>query len=479
MIQLLPCPACHQPTVFPEGVTLEATVRCPHCDEQFVVGEMLTSRFGSWIVVNDPATPHGIQRADEFPHTTSELALVAGTSLDRTASTTDDSGPLELQADSAQPVRPKTDWSKFEPITHEQFERMRRKARSPIWSLLQIVLGGVAAVPISLLLIWHLIGTDVAGAGPLVGRYVPWLVPEKFRPLADAQALDEEPATRDSTPLVPGASGFRRFDDVLNPGGSNAPAAPAPEVGSNDALVAGGTAEPKRPLPSAPELNNSSIDMPSIPPKSINQKPEQATIDGVVVEVDEELSGSESNNVFALIQQSSDNLDAWSNAVRDKSTDLKGIALQVYNGLIDLTEAIEELPDGNPVHRVVNNKMELISRTVKNQIDVQKVVRQGASFWLKNQSESVPFALALIVDAESVVDNGQNFRMQFPDSKQMTVATRPLAIEIPKSLSPRVSGGVTYLVLGTVNAAKLEDDQNGTNSAPEEFIFTANYLYAL
>lgn len=452
MIQLLPCPDCQQLTLLPEGVTLEAIIECPHCHTQFVVGEMLTDRFGSWLVVHELGYP-------------------------------DDSEPLELQAAAAAPPQPKTDWSKFEPITHEQFERTRRKSRSPIWSLVQIVLGGVAAIPVSLLLIWHVIGTDVAGAGPRVGRYAPWLVPEKFRPFAArSEEPRPEPATRNQVPPAAGASGFRRFDDVL---GADANKESTRAIAPNDFAPVDARELPQR-VPRALELS----DAPEVPAEPSAEDAFQTDV--------------MSSNVFALIQKTGSDLESWEAAVRDESANLKELALPLYRGFVDIAAAINAQPTGNPVLRVVNDKMDAVGKAVKDQTAVQRVIQQGAGYWIKQQSNNLPFSLAMIVEVESLEENQQAWRLTTPVAQRLSVEGMPLVIEVPSPQRRGLTAGQQYLLLGTVTAAKPGHVKNQGNTAPpppelnagelpaetdrslsqvagapEAAYFMASYLYAL
>ncbi len=57
----------------------------------------------------------------------------------------------------------------------------KAKKGSPLGMLVSVLLGGVGAIPIALMLIWHLLGTDPFETGPIVAQYVPWIVPEGLR----------------------------------------------------------------------------------------------------------------------------------------------------------------------------------------------------------------------------------------------------------------------------------------------------------
>ena len=56
-----------------------------------------------------------------------------------------------------------------------------RKKSNPVGTLLSVMGGGMAAIPISLLLMWYALGKDPLEAGPMVANVAPWIVPPKFR----------------------------------------------------------------------------------------------------------------------------------------------------------------------------------------------------------------------------------------------------------------------------------------------------------
>ncbi len=57
----------------------------------------------------------------------------------------------------------------------------RKKKGSAIGMLISVVGGGFAAVPISILLMWHAMKMDPLEVGPVVASLAPWIVPEDFR----------------------------------------------------------------------------------------------------------------------------------------------------------------------------------------------------------------------------------------------------------------------------------------------------------
>ncbi len=217
---LIPCPHCHQLLQPPEKASKHAKLRCPLCLNELLACDLIMGVHRAWVVIDDPG---GVDVFHEFhldrkAAEASESAEVAerfrNVSVARPADSSTDveiheSGieGLELAEDDGEeyqianapsestPIKSSPeniDWSRFKPMTHDEFQRKRRQSRSPFGLILQIVLGGVAAVPIALLIMWHLLGQDVGEAGPTVSKYLPWIVPEKFhaKGLEDPKAKD-------------------------------------------------------------------------------------------------------------------------------------------------------------------------------------------------------------------------------------------------------------------------------------------------
>jgi hypothetical protein len=454
VIQLLPCPACTKTTLLPEGVPITARIRCPHCGGEFVIEEMLAQQFGVWEVL------------DLAPYEAPEVAPTVTPPTESPSQLTDtdvDSGPdLELVAEepastdsTSAALKKQADWSNYQPITHEQFERNKRKSRSPLWSVLQVVLGGVAAIPIGLLLVWHLIGTDVGGAGPWVGRYLPWIVPDKFRPY-------DPPDSQISRVPAPerGSSGFRRFDDVLL------------EVASSDQgqepLALESTAATTAATPDAdaePAMN---------PPTANELEMEQASeLDSQLNNLDLDAGERQAEqNVFALIRQCESDLDDWSQALRTEAADLRPLAQAVYSDLTGLAQVIAALPKGNPVLRTVRDQMQPIGRTVKRQADVQQIVSQGARHWHETNVNAEEYGLAIIVETQAVDDSGDLWSVVTTNA--MAETDQPMQILIPKFLAPALIPSQRLLLLGTVQLS-----ETATESSPNLRTFTASYLHAL
>jgi hypothetical protein len=430
VIQLLPCPACSRQTELPESVSRLATIQCPHCAQQFVVGELLQREFGMWHVIADPIAPAldvsveaDYELADEdIAH--SEIPGEPGISGVQPRSTP---SAMNVGAASKQDVA----------VRH----KTRRKSKSTIWSFAQVVLGGLAAVPIALLLIWHVIGTDVADLGPAVGRYLPWLVPEKFRPLT--ATLPAAPNQRNSQtfPPAPGTSGFRRFDDVLPTGTFTREVADAdtPEVittESGDVVTAA------------------------------DMEPSQVTADTVPTPKNSQIELVDSADVFSQIRKTNSDLETWSTAMEQETADLRTIAKLVYGDFIELSSRIEAIPQSNSMMRTVRDQLKATARVVAQRVDVQNVLVQGTSFWLSQNQESQAFSLATIVEIKSA--RPADDAVQSSGDTWVVEATRtvPFEIRVPKELADSLEPPQKLLLLGTVRKS----------DAPSNAVFTANYV---
>jgi hypothetical protein len=151
-----------------------STVRCPLCRESFAFAEVL-ERLPPALEVVEPE----IQIVDDGS------GLEADGSIERWQFPS--IGPADERASaSASP-----DWSppdssrgylspRGPALPSDLPPRVPRRRITPLALLLQWVLGGFVGVAGALLLCWWLLDRD-PGFGPQVARFVPWVVPEKFR----------------------------------------------------------------------------------------------------------------------------------------------------------------------------------------------------------------------------------------------------------------------------------------------------------
>lgn len=144
---------------------------------------------------------------------------------------------------------PAVDWSVLGPTV----PRRRPKEASAIRKILPPVLGGLAAFPIATLILWYGFGKDIGTTGPTVAKYVPWIVPEKFR----SMPFDSSPPSFASGRTQPSSPSNRNKLPTLNRDETNVPPndqsiASAPSIASKKPEVA-----PEKPAtPAVPKANS-------------------------------------------------------------------------------------------------------------------------------------------------------------------------------------------------------------------------------
>ena len=173
------CPRCDEQVTVPPGASHDATVRCPLCQEEYQLAEALAELPPALIVVEELGMPVGVE----------EDASPSWSDLERVETEPAATGEFDFAPAEASTDAPSFD---FEPgsaggggtaTAIRATSRSRAKKGSPVKSVLGIVLGGALAFPIAQLILWHLPGELKRdfGAGPFVARYVPQIVPAKFR----------------------------------------------------------------------------------------------------------------------------------------------------------------------------------------------------------------------------------------------------------------------------------------------------------
>ncbi len=427
MFQTLPCPGCQRTLVLATEASLQAVLRCRHCSKQFTIGEMIEAELGYWEVVEDPNAPP--------PKASGDGEVAADDAVLELSMSEEYVSPQTLLKKQAE--KKKVDWSKFEPITHEQYERMRRKAKSPIWSMLSVLLGGLASIPIATLLIWHVLGKDPLQMGPVVGRYAPWIVPTRFQ--SNDRKMDEEIPQA----LPPGGSGFRRFDDVMNesPSDSNGEAKEDAEKTS----VAGGvpaTTAQSRPF----RIRDRRV--PRAFP-ALSDAPD-ASSDGPPVDVPENRDAS-NEDVFTLINLVEKDIELWNERGEDRETHKK-LAMQTYSDLAALALAIDQLPPASPLRRLVRTELLSVGQQVAQHADIQQLIQSGARYWLTTHP-SGQVGLAVVVNVENVSEVDNVWQI----TPTTAAGDERFGILIPKELLATVSAGKKILILGTLSRNNLED----------------------
>ncbi|MEY4567897.1 MAG: hypothetical protein RLY14_2867, partial [Planctomycetota bacterium] len=219
------CPHCRNLIRLPDDIGPDSVLRCPICHNITIGSALALKADTTWIVV-DPVAEQINLEAITNPETAQPLqtsAITSNAELDNQESyevseQQDDTPSLGFHIPKAdrtrkQPIKHE-DWVNFKPISHEDYQRRKRKSSSPFWQMIQVVLGGALAIPISLLLIWHVLGKDIGNIGPQVAKVAPWIVPKKFHPYPSLET--DLPNNSGSRPAKGNSAGLKRdFDAEL------------------------------------------------------------------------------------------------------------------------------------------------------------------------------------------------------------------------------------------------------------------------
>lgn len=204
------CPKCGETVRIPPSASPRASVRCPLCQEEFLLAEVLDSLPPLLEITDDldqPDRAFAPQAAEEYG--------LAPLEAD-TASKAAPAFSIDSSRDVSAPASVATAKRRKGPV------RPQRKKKSPVAEVVKIVLGGVAGLVIAQLLLWWMpwqdLRRDPFALGPSISKFAPWLVPARFhggpevgrvpadeRPFAAADTLDsglpqpnlDQPITQD------------------------------------------------------------------------------------------------------------------------------------------------------------------------------------------------------------------------------------------------------------------------------------------
>lgn len=164
---IVACPRCRDEVTVPAGASRKALVRCPLCEEEYLLGDALANVPPALIVVGgdgdsepEPALAGvGAAAVGENDY------RLAGGSFGAMTDASPGSGAVSAPARPA--LRGKT--------------RPKRKEKSAVVELIKVVMGGVVGLSLGLLAMWWILKRDPLDLGPQVSPYAPWLVPAQFR----------------------------------------------------------------------------------------------------------------------------------------------------------------------------------------------------------------------------------------------------------------------------------------------------------
>ncbi len=171
---IVACPKCGDSVALPGRASRLAVVRCPLCQEQFPLGEVLDKLPPALIVVDDPGAADAEAAAD---------AALEGFAAPARQGTADGGGFAPLSIETA--AAPAT----TAPRGRRPVVRAKRKPKNPVVEGIKIVLGGVAGLAIAQVILWWVGSSqawpkqraDMFALAPKVARFAPWIVPERYR----------------------------------------------------------------------------------------------------------------------------------------------------------------------------------------------------------------------------------------------------------------------------------------------------------
>ena len=179
------CPECEEKVTLPSA-SQAATVQCPLCEAEFGLAELLESVPPTLIVVDDPEAQCAEDVASDEQSTES---LDDGFSLEALSDQVED-----FSLDGEEPSVRATSVRSSD----------RRASKGGLRSVIQIIFGGLLALPLAQLALWYWPWgpQDPLDLGPKFSSYaaVKWVVPTEFQKKADETPADDSANELDLDP---------------------------------------------------------------------------------------------------------------------------------------------------------------------------------------------------------------------------------------------------------------------------------------
>lgn len=164
---IVACPRCRDEVQLPARVSPQARVRCPLCRDEYILSEAL-AKMPPMLIVLDGGP------ALEEPGYAEPEYKVAGSSGGMM-----ESGAMAGAFDSSPAVGESPVGTAPRPV--KSGARPRKKSGGgALGQIIQVVLGGVGAFVLFQPLAWYVLKQDPFSMGPIVAKYAPGIVPEKY-----------------------------------------------------------------------------------------------------------------------------------------------------------------------------------------------------------------------------------------------------------------------------------------------------------
>ncbi|MCE9532224.1 MAG: hypothetical protein K8T89_14060 [Planctomycetes bacterium] len=194
-MSIVACPRCRDEVTLPARISPQARVRCPLCRDEYTLSEALAKMPPMLIVLDaGPDADVGGYGEPEYK-VAGDAAPAMGGVFDSSPAVGD--APAMPRTGVKAGARPK-----------------KKSGGGALSQIIQVELGGIGAFALFNPIAWYLMDQDPFSMGPIVAKYVPSVVPEKYR---------------GSTPS--GGANGKGSDIAKNGGNSKAP--PVPDVVKN------------------------------------------------------------------------------------------------------------------------------------------------------------------------------------------------------------------------------------------------------
>ncbi len=336
-------------------------------------------------------------------------------------------------------------------------DRVRRKSKSESGGLgffLQVMAGGFGAIPVTLLLLWWVVGKDLGNIGQTVAQYVPWIVPEKLRtPEYREPRFSGGPR---GTPPARGESGFRNFDDVM-PAETNSSQPSTTEANSenNDAT---------KPVDASVASATKDIPTNELP---IDKKPEPAA----------SMPTSPISQIISTLSGAKEKIGGWKKEPAEGAADAttkpddvkKSRVIALLDDLSSVGDRMASMIENPQGTKLVRNELREVGRQIVADADLEdwfkKVVRaQFNGLPRPNQGR------VMLCSLGEVQEVGEEWLVKPADDSLKQLALP--RIVVPKSVVSNLESGQRVLIVG-----RLENSADA--AAPKSQDFRATFLFGL
>jgi len=162
-MSIVACPRCRDEVMLPAKFSPQARVRCPLCRDEYTLSEALAKMPPMLIVLDAGPVAEAGGYGEPAYQVAGEAPAMGGMF---------DSSPAAMGDAAPTPARPMRTGG----------ARPKKKSGGAVGQIIQVVLGGIGAFALfNPIAWWSPMDQDPFGMGPIVAKYVPSIVPAKFR----------------------------------------------------------------------------------------------------------------------------------------------------------------------------------------------------------------------------------------------------------------------------------------------------------